>query len=295
MILLTICKLNVLTPGITSKRLPIRSVLSSNEKMSTLAKSESTFQLVRRWIRFRLRERGWTYADLAKKLHVSEVSVKRWMSSSDLSMSKFFKVCKVLDIEPHFLLGHSAAIKGVGVEYSLEQETYLADHPEDFYLFIRLLKNRNANEVQTEIGMTKANLQRALGRLEAHHLIQRKSEESVVIKTMGPYRFRDDGPLTEKIFQSFKNTIFKHFQGFRSSIEPQSKKSSLIFRPFELYLDPAMADEMSAELMKVLYRYRSLSMQGFYKAKNGKSYRPYGGVLCFDQVDFWKETLQKKS
>lgn len=262
--------------------------------MKDIAKSESTFQLIRRWIRFRLRERGWTYADLAKKLHVSEVSVKRWMSSSDISMSKFFKLCKVLDIEPHFLLGSTAATKGFGVEYSLEQETYLADYPEDFYLFIRLLKKRNANEVQSEIGMTKANLQRALSRLESHKLIIRKSEENVVIKTMGPYRLREDGPLTRKIFQNFKENIFRHFQDLKSSIEPQSKKSFQIFRPFELYLEPQMAEEMSAELLKVLYRYRSLSMQGFDKAKNGKNHRPYGGVLCFDQVDFWKLTLMKK-
>ena len=258
------------------------------------AKSEVSFQLVRRWIRFRLRERDWTYADLASQLHVSEVSVKRWMSSSDISMSKFFKICKVLEIEPHLLLGHSAAIRGVGVEYSLEQEYYLANHPEDFYLFIRLLKNKNATEIQSEVGMTKADLSRALSRLEINRLIVRKSQDSAVIKTMGPYRWRDDGPLSQKIFQTFKEVIFQHFQHHQYSIEPQQKKSLLIFRPFELYLDPQTAEEMSQELMKVLYRYRSLSMQGFYRAKNGKSYKPYGGVLCFDQFDFWKSTLLKK-
>ena len=73
-----------------------------------------------------LRARGMTYADLARRLGLSEPTVKRMFSRGTFTLARIEQILRVLDLELYEVARMSRGRAPRPVELSLEQETALA-------------------------------------------------------------------------------------------------------------------------------------------------------------------------
>lgn len=95
-----------------------------------------------------IRARGYTYADLAKKMSVSEVTIKRLFSSDHVSMKHLLRICDVLNVS---LLDIAAIARDVShPEYVLNeaQDRHFAANPRHYAIFIDLYRRKPASEVR---------------------------------------------------------------------------------------------------------------------------------------------------
>ncbi len=76
-----------------------------------------------------LRQRGITYARVARTLHLSESSVKRLFSQKDLSLERIEQICRLMKIELTDLLELMHAAEARIAELTEEQEKVLVNEP----------------------------------------------------------------------------------------------------------------------------------------------------------------------
>ena len=73
-----------------------------------------------------LKQRNLTYADLAKKIRMSEASVKRLLSQNTMTLSRLEEICQALDLDFYTLARMARGTSEQLAELSLPQEKALA-------------------------------------------------------------------------------------------------------------------------------------------------------------------------
>src|SRR5450432_2088355 len=91
-----------------------------------------------------LRERGLTYAAVAKKLALSVASVKRLFSGGDLSLRRVDQICELLEISLAEILARTQD-RPVASQLTVAQEQEIVSDPK-LFLIAWLLVNRTSFE-----------------------------------------------------------------------------------------------------------------------------------------------------
>jgi len=145
-----------------------------------------------------LRQRGWTYADLAREVEVSEVSIKRWLTARDLSLARVNRIARALGSTGFALL--VAAAQGQEEAFTLDEATegYLADHPVDHAVWQSLQRGLSEADVQDHYGIDPRAWGRTLRRLEAHDLLEVLPGDRVRRTRRGVHSWIRGGPLARQ-------------------------------------------------------------------------------------------------
>lgn len=247
--------------------------------------------LLRRFLKAQLKKKNITYAMLGKQLQVSEVAVKRWMTSQDIGLESLFRIAEVLEIDPLSLIDQGIAKEGLGREYTEEQEIHFAKHPSHLLVFIRALVGCPFSELAQASGVNPQSLIKILREMERLGLLLLLKEDKVKILLKGPFRWRKGGHLERTYFKLMKTVLFRHFENFAGTLDNPAAESFAIFRPFELYLDPDVALQLSVELANVLKKFRFISHSKYDKWAKTK---PISGFIAIDQFDLWKAVLKSE-
>lgn len=149
-----------------------------------------------------LKSRGITYATLAKRIGLSEPSVKRIFSRSTLSLARLQQICQALDtsiLEVTRLAGeqHTDAAETL----TWDQEAALAEDPKLLACLYLLTNGRTARELGAELRADEKQIRRWFARLHSLGLIGLRSNLRARVRTAPAITWRKDGPI-RKLYEA---------------------------------------------------------------------------------------------
>lgn len=159
-----------------------------------------------------MRSSGRTYADAAGVLRLSEASVKRLLSRSELSLERLEVLCDWLDVEIADVVALSVEAAPLVTELdSLQEEELLRDSGLLLMAFLTL-NGWSEAEILEIFKFTKAELRLKLRRLERLGLVELLPSGRIKLRAARNFTWRKDGPIqkyfTERVLPEFLRTRF---------------------------------------------------------------------------------------
>lgn len=170
-----------------------------------------------------MRSSGRTYAQAARVLKLSEASVKRLLSRSELSLERLEVLCDWLDISVADLVQQSVSPAPLVTQIDpLQEEELLEDLPLLLLAFLTL-NGWSEAEILDAFGFRKSELTQRLWQLERMGLIELMPSGRIKIRAARNFAWRKDGPVqkffTTRVLPEFLATRFEapgehmHFVG----------------------------------------------------------------------------------
>jgi transcriptional regulator with XRE-family HTH domain len=160
-----------------------------------------------------LRARGMTYAMLAKRLGVSEPTVKRMFSRGSFTLARIEQILEVMDLDLQELARLAREGSGRPGELSVEQEAALAQDERLFSVFWLLSNDWSFEEIVGGFSISRPQLTAIFARLERLKLIQWGPRERARLTVRRDFRWRDGGPVKKtygpRVMSEFLAARFK--------------------------------------------------------------------------------------
>jgi transcriptional regulator with XRE-family HTH domain len=221
-----------------------------------------------RTLREVLKSKGFTYAKLAKKLGVSEVTIKRVFSSQNCNLQMIFKICDSVGISFFDLSALANQEQEVDYVLTLEQEKYFAANPAMFGIFRSLHRGLSSSEVADHWQLTPARHFRVLRKLEKFDLLEILPRNQVRMKVVGNIRFQHQGPLARKILRP-------QIMQFLDHVDVVLKNEDVCMHSAEVELSVTHISELVEEIhtLGAKYRARALRDKNLLSTKQLQSVR----------------------
>ncbi|HME39983.1 MAG TPA: helix-turn-helix transcriptional regulator [Steroidobacteraceae bacterium] len=181
-----------------------------------------------------MKARAITYKDLAARINLSEVSIKRIFSQSSLSLARLEQICEALGVsiqEIARLSGEQAADATESV--SLEQEAALAADPNLFACYYLIANGRTGVEICKELGVEEIKVRRWMVKLHSFGLVELRSKMRARARTGSAITWRQDGPMwrlyEDKVRQEYLQSTFStRFEAMHFRSAEMSDASCLV-------------------------------------------------------------------
>lgn len=148
-----------------------------------------------------------TYHQLARKLNLSEASVKRLFSDQTFSLKRLEEICTLLDLNFYDLAKISIDGENIPSMLTLEQEGVLSEKPKLFVFFYLLLNGREPDSIIKDYKITEKESLKFLLELDKLKLIELYPDNRIRLLTQKNITWRKDGPIASK----YDNQIKKEF------------------------------------------------------------------------------------
>jgi len=252
-----------------------------------MEKAKQTIFEVRHFIKRRLKERRMTYADLAKTLKVSEVTVKRWMSNQEPRLSDLEAIGKVLGFSTRSPIAFTELSSSVEQLYTLAQEEYFVSKPLAAFLFLKLFIGETFENAISKSRISKKQAFSYLREMEELDIVEVFPSDKVVVKLKGPFKWIPNGPMMNHYLNTFREIINKNIKD-RNPIYDDAKNEYGFYRAFETYMQESTAKKFSQELRDLFLHYRTIANMEY---RNRLNVVPVAGILCMDSFDAWSEVF----
>ena len=174
-----------------------------------------------------LRARGITYAMLARRISLSEPSVKRILSRGSLSLPRLERICEATGITLEELIRPvSSGPSEAASTLSAAQESALAAEPQLLACFYLMTNGHTPREVAETLGADEKQLRRWLVKLDNLHLVELRARLGARLRVHVPISWREDGPIR----RTYEQQVREEFM--RSSFSAQDEV--LNFRSAEM-------------------------------------------------------------
>jgi DNA-binding Xre family transcriptional regulator len=160
-----------------------------------------------------MKSRQITYRELARRIQLSEASVKRIFSRATMTLARLDDICQALEVSLSDLVRITAEQSTDAPELlTLEQEKALAADPNLLACFYLLANGRSGRDVTVELGVDERAVRRWMVRLDALRLIEMRSKLRARTRAASVIAWRRDGPLRilyeKQVRQEFLQTAF---------------------------------------------------------------------------------------
>jgi transcriptional regulator with XRE-family HTH domain len=157
-----------------------------------------------------LRSRGITYAMLAKRISLSEPSVKRILSRGSLSLPRLERICEATDISLEELIRPvSSQPAETSSTLTAVQESALAADPQLLACFYLMTNGHTPREVAAMLGADEKQLRRWLVKLDNLHLVELRARLGARLRVHVPIAWRDDGPIRRTYEQQVREEFMR--------------------------------------------------------------------------------------
>ena len=220
-------------------------------------------------IKNHLKSQNITYRELSERLGVSEITIKRQINSSDISMSRLLALCEASEVDFEEIWNSLESQKPKHTIFSSEQDDAFYRNPNLMSFFFELYLNKKApEEVRVENHLSEASLHLYLRKLEDIGLIRLSEGNRVGFNVKAPLGFSSES----KVKQRELSQVFKALDKKLSDKEPFDR--FLISKPLQLSEDLKL--KLFEELLEVISRYAELSEKYF----SISSYEVFELVAC---------------
>jgi transcriptional regulator with XRE-family HTH domain len=141
-----------------------------------------------------------TYAQLARRMKVSEGTVKRIFSVEALSLKRLEQICEVLNVDLEDLAEESRQQREPLSELSVEQEEALLADPKQLLALYLAVNRWSEAEVVAKYKLTRTEWVRLLARLDRLGVLTLLPGNRVKLRVSRNFRWRSGGPV-ERLFR----------------------------------------------------------------------------------------------
>jgi DNA-binding Xre family transcriptional regulator len=219
-------------------------------KNSTNSGDNWELAAVRAQLKLILKQKKFSYQAIAKELGISEVTVKRFFTSEDISFSKLQQICRVIGISVIDLV---AVVKEAGeqsFQLTFPQEKALSENESLYDFFVSLLKYKSVKQATQRVGLPKENIPSFLRQLDHLGLIEIPIGDKVSLKVQGVLTWLRGGPLQKKFMRS---RHLKYLDAFERSLDD----AQYFLTSSQRRMLPSSLEEMKRDLEFVAQKYRS--------------------------------------
>jgi hypothetical protein len=196
-----------------------------------------------------VRARGMTYAELARRLRLSEASVKRMFSRGTFTLSRIEEVLNAVQLDLYDVARMCRAAAGNATQLTQEQEIAFAKDERLFAAFWLVLNGWSFDEIVGNFGVTRTELTIAFARLEKLKLIEWGPRERVKLLVPRDFAWRSGGPA-KKAYARRAMAEFLHAR-FDAPLE------LIRFEPREL--SPESAATLKRKLEQLLVEFAEMA------------------------------------
>ena len=159
-----------------------------------------------------LRERGLTYAQVAKGLGLSESSVKRTFSKGTMSLERLEQVCAQMDMEIADLLERTRAAEGRAAELTEQVEQTLVSDVKLLLIAVLAINHWTAAAVLETYRFSESELVGLLTRLDRLGIIELMHGNRIKVRLARNFTWRKGGPIQrffeERVQEQFFGSAF---------------------------------------------------------------------------------------
>lgn len=164
-----------------------------------------------------LRREGLTYAALARRMGLSEASIKRMFSTGRFSLAQVLAVCEALGTDLGELGRTTAARAAEARQLSLPQERALAADPRLLLLFHLLVAGWQLADIAREYGLDGPERTLLLARLDRLGMIDLLPGDRLRLKVARDFAWRSNGPIRRRYGpQVLREFLHDGFDGERA-------------------------------------------------------------------------------
>lgn len=160
-----------------------------------------------------LKSRDLTYHDIAQRLSVSEITVKRIFSEKDCKLSRLASICRVAGIDLNDLVEAEGSSVPVPHQLTDAQSNALAESRSLFAVFLLLLNHYKPAQLMHIYNLPRERMYLYLRELEELGLIVIRNHLEAELIVPGPVDFVSNRILAEEIRyinETFVGWIFNH-------------------------------------------------------------------------------------
>lgn len=146
-----------------------------------------------------LKVAGLTYRDVARRVEISEATVKRMFNGGAVTLDRLDQLCELVGTNVVELARQAGAGARELTELSEEQEREIVSDPKLLVVAFLLIHGWSADDIAREYALTQAELIRALARLDKLRLIELLPKNAVRLLISPRFAWRKDGPINRFI------------------------------------------------------------------------------------------------
>lgn len=160
-----------------------------------------------------LRERGLTYAAVAKKIGLSIASVKRLFSGGDLSLKRVDQICELLETGLAEILAQ-ARDRPTPNQLTLSQEREIVSEPKLFLIAWLLMNRAPLEDIVRRYRFSEREVLRCFYKLDQLKVIELQPGNRVRLLVSRHFSWRAGGPVQRYIHQRLLSEFTaSHFMG----------------------------------------------------------------------------------
>lgn len=158
-------------------------------------------------IKVTLKQQGFTYRTLAKKLEVSESTVKQMFANGNFSLNRLDTICELLDVDLNALLELSESLEDRVTSISIENEQALVENRKLLVVGYFLVNHWKVEEIVARYDIGETEIITLLAQLDKMRLIELQPNNRVRLLMANNFSWHPNGPI-EKYFRSAVQTEF---------------------------------------------------------------------------------------
>jgi transcriptional regulator with XRE-family HTH domain len=160
-------------------------------------------------IKRRLSAQGMTYQALARRLKLSEPTVKRDLARGDFSLRRLEEICNVLGVTIADLANDEPVRQLRITQFTDAQERALTANPQLVLLTYLLVNRWTLEDITAAIELSENDLARLLLSLDELGIVRFRPPRGVQILTARNFAWRKDGPVHEFFLQRVVPEYFR--------------------------------------------------------------------------------------
>ena len=156
-----------------------------------------------------LRTRGVTYAQVARKLGLSEASVKRMFSRKNFSLKRLDEVCQIASSEFSDLARALYQQESLISQLTQEQEQEIVSNRKLFLVAVCVLNHVGFDQITATYDVSKAECIELLARLDRLGFIQLQPNNRIKLLVSRNFSWLPDGPIQRFFNQQAHGEYFR--------------------------------------------------------------------------------------
>ncbi len=147
-----------------------------------------------------LKAHGLTYRDIAKKIDLSEASIKRMFSEKNFTLKRLEQLCHCMELELSDLLRLMNEEEKHLTQLSEAQEKDIAEDLTLLLVTVCVLNRWSLNEIITHYKINETECIQYLARLDRLKIIELLPKNKIKLLVASNFSWREDGPI-QRFFQ----------------------------------------------------------------------------------------------
>jgi DNA-binding Xre family transcriptional regulator len=175
-----------------------------------------------------MKSRAVTYRELARRIDLSEASVKRIFSRSSLSLARLEQISLALDVSIQEIARLSGEQGADSPELlTVEQESALAADPGLFACYYLIANGRTGQEIGAELDVDEKQVRRWMVKLQSFGLAELRPRLRARARTTSSIIWRNDGPVRRLYERQVRQEFLQsNFDSAREALQFRSAELS---------------------------------------------------------------------